>query len=63
MPQSYGIFSSWYTQCSKSLIFQKSTKNLLISEIISTFKFLTTEHRIASLGATWNMSNVLMIYA
>ena len=28
--------STWYTQCSKSLMFQKSTKNLLISEIFST---------------------------
>ena len=25
--------------------------------------FLTTEHRIASLGATWNVSKILMIYA
>ena len=34
------VFMEWsstsYPQCSKSLVFQKSTKNLPISEIIST---------------------------
>ena len=37
----------------KTYLFQKSFPPEL----------LTTEHRIASLGTTWNMSNVLMIYA
>ena len=42
-------------------MFQKLTENLLISEIISIL--VTAEHLIAFLGATWNMSNVLMVYA
>ena len=36
MPQVMEWSSTWYMQCSKSLMFQKSTNNLLISEIIST---------------------------
>ena len=34
--KSWEWSSRWYPQCSKSLLFQKSTKNLPISEIIST---------------------------
>ena len=42
--------------------FESRLKTYLFQKSFPPY-FPTTEHWIASLGATWNMSNVLMIYA